>query len=278
MKSKPLINKQLETIAIFFNNVSLFFSKISRRKLLNFNNKEIKDSIDIIASNTENFFRTPLEKSKIVTLSDYKQATFLFFCLKQVISWYEVENNILPIQLYNEIRNAFDHFIRGLVTNEKEHIIKLEGHLQRGILDACKMICNFYKKKIIQVHKRIPKKAFHIISNGDYLKEFYTKETTSDYLYETARYNECLIGNDNNTNKDILEMYMKALISYRDLYEYQNKNKGNIFKAKFLHLTIINGKSFFLGIISAILVKYSVEFISKILAPLIKQLFTSITS
>ncbi|MBK6639240.1 MAG: hypothetical protein IPG34_17235 [Rhodocyclaceae bacterium] len=80
---------------------------------------------------------------------ELKDGVNVYFLTKQVIALYEAQINYLPLQVYNEMRNALDHYMRAITfsgltqPNERRrhHINKMTGHLQRALLDVIKLTC-----------------------------------------------------------------------------------------------------------------------------------------
>jgi len=146
---------------------------------------------------------------------------------------FETEGGTLPVQIFNEIRNAFDHFVRSIVneSDQQKNIGKIEGHIQRALLDVCKLTCLFYQEKVKDIHKRYPHKSLVLVSNGNYIKEFTNREVLCETQLIDAKYSDFLLGENAKENKDVLTKYVQSLISYKDLKNHQKQNLGNLLVA-----------------------------------------------
>ena len=96
------------------------------------------------------------EKQSSKVEKNYKHSTYLYFIARYFVSVYESRHGEIPIGVWNEYRNAIDHFFRFL-TNEKGNINnqgvpcqleKMEGHLQRAALDIMKILCHRTQENI----------------------------------------------------------------------------------------------------------------------------------
>jgi hypothetical protein len=247
----------LEKFSETLKQISIFLEKIALKKQKTEALRNLCNEINHYTKDTREFLRKPQELSKSIKNTEYQHSVLLYVCLKQVVALFEAETEALPIQIYNEFRNAYDHFSRGLINKEhfKSHIKKMEGHIQRAFLDTCKLTCYFYQDRVAAVHKRYPRKSLSLVSNGEYLKDFSAMEANSRYLLVCAREIDFNLTEDNNQNIDILKFYIEALISYKNLAKFQSDNtkylQYNKYKFYFLKGFSIFS-AFLLGVISSI--------------------------
>ena len=116
------------------------------------NSSGIQESVERYAKDSEAFFHEPQELANRVTTEKYKKIAETYFLLKHATSLYEAHSKVLPIQVFNEMRNALDHFVRSLIQDGDEegaHINKMEGHLQRALFDISKSQLVIMKKTIL---------------------------------------------------------------------------------------------------------------------------------
>jgi hypothetical protein len=96
-------------------------------------------ALENLGNDAKTFKRIALETASLVSEQDQelKDAVYLYFLTKQAASIYEAKIQYLPLQVYNEMRNALDHYFRAVISKDKSrlsHIGKMEGHLQRAFV------------------------------------------------------------------------------------------------------------------------------------------------
>jgi len=248
LKLYVFLRKIFKSLYNFFYSLELSESRKKTQLLL-------KEEIDRYVSNKKEFLKYPLQLSKKSKYNQYEHSIYLYVILKQLIALFESEQEALPIQVYNEIRNAYDHFSRGLISEKKDsdsHIKKQEGHLQRAILDICKLTCNFYQERITSVHRKYPKKSFSLISNGEYIKEFIRREEKSRALLILAKENDINLTDVHKKNEIILNNYITALISYKELAKFQTSHLQNFVYISIKYFLIRGASAFAVALISFI--------------------------
>lgn len=108
-------------------------------------------------------FKTPAELLQAAELTSagaeksYCHAAYLYFIARFMVAVYEARMGRLPIQVWNEYRNALDHFMR-FVTNPVDEntaqLSRMEGHIQRAVLDICKFFCHAMEERMVELTKR----------------------------------------------------------------------------------------------------------------------------
>ncbi|MBE0491312.1 MAG: hypothetical protein IBX44_03560 [Sulfurospirillum sp.] len=103
------------------------------------------ENIEIFKTKDELLQKAGEQSNKVE--EKYKQSIFLYFIARYFVSVHEAKFGTIPIQVWNEYRNALDHFFRNLTNNDPAHIGKMEGHIQRAVLDILKSIVIWCRKK-----------------------------------------------------------------------------------------------------------------------------------
>ena len=127
-----------------------------------------------IASAGELFARAKRQADAVGAV-EYRRTVELYYIARYLVSLFESREQQLPLQVWNEYRNAFDHFVRHLtVSNDMalddghHHLRKMEGHIQRAALDICKFLCiyydDFYDREI-----RSQANVMAIVTDGQFL-------------------------------------------------------------------------------------------------------------
>jgi hypothetical protein len=191
-----------------------------------------QQEIDEITKSVADFIKGPNERADVVSAGDqqYKESVRIYFLLKEASALFEAESKTLPTQVFNEMRNALDHFMRSLVVanpkSKEGNIKQVENHIQRGFLDISKLICAYYDEATKGRHDRISEQVLGNITNGDYIKEFTRLQTTAHSKFTEAKVIDYKLGTDGQGN--VREAYIDAVIAHRNLYKYQADNYGNL--------------------------------------------------
>lgn len=202
--------------------------------------------LELIAENSEEFQKAPksVSDSLLPDYEDLKDAVYLYFLTKQAVSLYEAQINYLPLQVYNEMRNALDHYMRAIIYPSVEdgngrrtsHINKMTGHLQRALLDVVKLTCAAMVEKIETDHKRLGEDVLSITKDGAYIKEITQYRMYAEQKLAQAKLDEHKIGNGDESNVRVA--YLEALSCHVLAYKYHQDNLGHLKwgRAKYLAL------------------------------------------
>ena len=86
------------------------------------------------------------EQVGAVTDVNLQHSTRLYLYTRYFVVVFESRYGAIPIQVWNEYRNALDHFFRfqldGGASEAQDHMQKMDGHLQRAALDILKIFCH----------------------------------------------------------------------------------------------------------------------------------------
>lgn len=115
-----------------------------------------------------------------------------YFIARYFVTIYEVRKGEIPIQVWNEYRNALDHLFRHLVNqekqlNDKSQIKSMQKHFLRAALDVLKLHIHRtqdYLKE--QKHSHNPR-MLALVDNGDFIKACNSSFRKAEKLFEDAK-------------------------------------------------------------------------------------------
>jgi len=156
----------------------------------------------------------------------------LYFIARYFVAVYESRYSEIPIQVWNEYRNALDHFFRDMTDGDAGgHLVKMEGHLQRAALDVLKLISHKSKDNVEAAVKRIDNDASGLVDNGDFLPKIKAEYRSSVSLFEKAKTIDIRLGEDAKTNDEVLSHYLDAAFSFDSISALIYSKEGDIDKA-----------------------------------------------
>lgn len=172
---------------------------------------------------------------------EYQTIVRLYYVARYMVSVFEAHNQELPLQVWNEYRNALDHFARHLTTSSHilqegthRHLSKMEGHIQRAALDACKFLCiyfdDFYKRNI-----EGDTSVLSLVSDGEFLQganETYQRATT---LLLQAKQQDSDLGEEAATNRDVIMSYCDAAFAFMRIERTYRQNNRKVVQARIRH-------------------------------------------
>lgn len=222
--------------------------------------KEIKDYTQSI----EKFVKEPTDLAGTVRKHEYKDAVRIYFMMKRAVAIAEAFDKKASVQLSNEMRNAFDHFVRSLIVygtpaenTEKKHVDRMIGHLQRGILDAIKLSVASLDEQVSEHHKALGHKALGLVDNGRYIIEIAKLQSEARRVYVHAREQEFNLGTEAG-DEDVVKHYLVALVATKAMYDHYVENSGNMAWAK--HKTVVYVSLGFLSLFVIELVSHIFSF------------------
>ncbi len=188
-----------------------------------------QEELDEIAKGVNEFLEHPSELSETISEHNnkYKEIVRSYFILKQISAMYEAESKILPIQVFNEMRNALDHFIRSLihpedVEREAENIEQMRRHIQRAFLDISKLLCAFYDSSTKDRHLKFSDEAIGIVQEGEYQKEYTRLQVIAHEKFTEAKIQDYKLGTDGT--QLVRNAYIDAVIAHKKILQYQADN------------------------------------------------------
>lgn len=177
--------------------------------------------------------------------SVYKKSVELYYIARYFVAVFEARNHAIPIQVWNEYRNAFDHFFRhltmlGLTPEEQEEqkgthksnqLKAMESHITRAVLDILKLNCHrsddWYSSKRTEYSNDV----LVLVRDGDFLAETAKKYSESRNLFSQAKAYDYEFGINVATNKKIVKTYLDAVFSYEELRSMYENDFENIHNA-----------------------------------------------
>lgn len=183
-------------------------------------------------------FERAKNQSDTVAASEYRRTVELYYVARYLVSLFESRDQKLPLQVWNEYRNAFDHFARHLtvssdITTEDahSHLHKMEGHIQRAALDICKFLCiyydEFYKKEI-----HAQSSVMALVSDGIFLNQANELATSAEATLLRAKEADSNLGETADVNRAVVELYCEAVFSYKKIETLYRENNENITRAR----------------------------------------------
>jgi hypothetical protein len=184
-------------------------------------------------------FKSAFEEYKKLTpnYQQYKDLAYYHFMLRHILSYYEARTDEMPVQIYNEYRMSFDHYMRRMQATDDGHEKKALDHLLRANLDIVKLSCNWLRKNCEKKHRWVPKKALGIISNGEYIKHYTKLQVRATRSLCEAKEKESLLGEGNGA--DILDKFLISFLKHKEWSEYQESNFENVIYIRLRYYLII---------------------------------------
>lgn len=165
-----------------------------------------------------------------------RQATYLYFLARFLVIYYEVNFAELPVQVWNEYRNALDHYFRSVTEKEDAEVIKhrnkMEGHLQRAVLDICKIICHKTEGRFAETLESEVLQALKLVDNGDFYPKLCDMFGSAKNAFIEAKAWDLRLGDGAHNDRGIVGKYLDAFYSYRGAEDFLHQNRSNIQKAE----------------------------------------------
>ncbi len=243
---------------------------------------QVGREIDRISQNVDDLLAGPKARRAALATEDrdrYGDLIEIYFMLKETSAIYEAFGEALPLQIYNEMRNALDHFSRSLVPpvlldrdanresipeHRKYQIQRSTGHVQRALFDVIKLCCSFFDKEYARRHKLVPRKALALVNGGDYIREATRLQVAARQAYIEARQKDAHIGKE-GANTEVIRAYCQALIAHMQLNKYQTENFSKIRSCGYLCYLLSGGQYlivFVLGVAASLFGKVLYRWVS----------------
>jgi len=185
------------------------------------------ESTDAFKNEFDKYMHTVLQVKP--DYEKYRELLYYNFSLRYFIAYYESRFDTIPLQVYNEYRMAYDHFMRFFIDEKdaENNWDKALSHTRRGVLDILKLNCFWLQEFISQRHRCVPKKALDFISNGEYVKIYSKLHAAAEVALWEAKRKEIEISSDSEKNIETVGYFIKAFLAYLRWDEHQHKNMGN---------------------------------------------------
>lgn len=165
---------------------------------------------------------------------ELQQVVYLYFLARYLVVIFETSFAGLPIQVWNEYRNALDHYIRHLTqqpADTTDHLRKLEGHVQRAVLDVSKLLCHKKYERLSTKISTESREALRLVDNGDFVTHLENQLERALKEFETAKMQDLSLGDDAKNNREILGQYLDAYYAIAEAEEYWASKREAIQKA-----------------------------------------------
>ncbi len=167
----------------------------------------------------------------------YRRTIELYYIARYFVSLYESRDQKVPLQVWNEYRNAFDHFARHLTVaseidkdTDDRHLNKMEGHVQRAVLDVCKFLClyydDYYKATVLQ-----DLDTLRLVSNGHFLQEVNDTYRSAKAQLLRAKQSDSNLGEIPVVNNDVVSEYCAAVFLFKRIEDLYDENNANVVEA-----------------------------------------------
>lgn len=169
---------------------------------------------------------------------EYTQTTYLYFIARYLVVVYEISFGQIPIQVWNEYRNAFDHYIRHITKDSgdtTDHVKKIEGHIQRAVLDISKVFCHDTEDMLNSDVAVLHKPSLMLIDNGTFFYGIEARFENAKDNFIKAKVFDLTLGDDARHNSKIISMYLDAVYSYIDIQRTLRDRRKDISEAKIRH-------------------------------------------
>lgn len=167
---------------------------------------------------------------------EYRTSVELYYITRYFVSVFEARNHAIPIQVWNEYRNALDHFFRHITSNEypepSENLKRMEGHMKRAALDIIKLNCHKSDEWLNDEISKYNTSAQLFIDNGTFIESFQKQREDAKKIFLKAKAEDYNFGLDSSTNKRILALYIDAAIAYEELMEMIINRTSDLQKAQ----------------------------------------------
>ena len=176
----------------------------------------------------------------------YKKAVELYYITRYFVSAFEARNHQIPLQVWNEYRNALDHFFRHVTLPDhpeySEQLCLMENHIKRACLDVIKLTCHKGDEWLVNKIEGYDQQALLIVDNGEFIKSFQERCNKARDLFLEAKTQDHNFGASVSENKKIVSMYIDAAFAFESLRE-EIDNKEPVILDRVLELQKITGQA-----------------------------------
>lgn len=150
---------------------------------------------------------------------------------QNIICRYIMELEVLdaeyPIEVFNEVRDAFTHLSRYKLQNSVDDLYSAEKHIKRGILDCYKYLCVSYAERLHNFRYEYRKVDLHLANDGKFLQKLDMLENEAQKAYRAAKYSE--ITNEQSDDYQF-KLFEEAYNKYADTNKHlEDSNESIIF-------------------------------------------------
>lgn len=166
---------------------------------------------------------------------EFAQTVYLYYIARYLVVVYEVSYGQIPIQVWNEHRNAFDHYIRHIAklsTDATDHCRKIEGHIQRAVLDISKIYCHDTEDMLNSSVAVLHKPSLALVDNGTFLDTVQSAFDLAKDAFIKAKTLDIALGDDARHNSAIISKYLDAVYHYIGIQALLRSSRERISAAR----------------------------------------------
>lgn len=227
---------------------------------------DIKDKDELVA-------KARAQSAKVD--DDFRGIVELYYFARYFMSVFEARNHELPIQVWNEYRNALDHYTRHLTTppdapNPKDHLDKMRGHMQRAALDVLKLVCHKSLEWYDERRATHSVRALTLVQDGTFLTNVESLKRNAEMLLIKAKVNDSNLGDDAKRNKKIVAQYIDAAFAFEELRNAFDDASAAIINAEHQVETLTDHglkkaqqRSFWIGVAASVIATGLITVIAK---------------
>lgn len=176
-------------------------------------------SAQINPSDTVNFFNTTAELSNAASVVSqtaevsYQDSAYLYFIARYMVGLHEATIGTIPIQVWNEFRSALDHHMRYLTLVDKSNhsqIVKMEGHLQRAVLDVCKLFIHRTFEALEAGIVTDTVDLLRMVNGGRFYESIRTGIDNAKEHFAKVKTCDATLGNERGADKQIVAQYLNV--------------------------------------------------------------------
>ena len=148
-----------------------------------------------------------------------KESIEPYFVSRYFVAVYEARHGEIPIQVWNEYRNALDHLFRYLVSSENNtgQINSAHKHFLRAALDILKLHIHKTQESINKTVTALNPKVVKLVDNGEFITHLNKNISEATNLFERAKINDSRLGDDKNKNSSVLKDYLNAAFAFEKI-------------------------------------------------------------
>lgn len=178
------------------------------------------------------------EEAKGLERTQFYDIARLYFIARYLVSLYEIRVGKLPLQVWNEYRMAFDHFMRHITSADITQDIytnlvpggdlaKMRGHLQRAIFDICKFLSLGADEEI---ERQINRWGMNILtrvkcSDQSFLNKLFSAREQAEKLLLVAKTVDYKDTSQTPESLGSIIKYLNAAFSYREAVDLFHKHR-----------------------------------------------------
>lgn len=166
--------------------------------------------IESMIADKDELMEVAWRKAKLAP-PEFQNMVSYYYVSRYFTSLFEARNHSIPIQVWNEYRNALDHFFRAITVSDdkKESEIPdykfMEAHVLSATLDILKLFCHRELEYTQEELGSYSKKVWLSVNNGE--AYFSIKDALNNALAEFD--NAKVVGSD-ETSDIALDLYLTA--------------------------------------------------------------------